>query len=205
MKYDKEIIKKFGKRDIEYGIFEGNNKILFIKTGQNGTIYGFDNKYLKIAKQINEKIGATVIVASTYFTGKNSLQNGIELIEEYSKERNFIDYDIYYMGFSNGALIGALFANKYEKIKKMLLINMPLFLFLKNIINELNHFKGEEITLVYGDLDQSFKYIPLILPKIHDSIKLEILEDINHYFKDNEEIFINLPEKYLFNNDILKL
>lgn len=50
--------------EIEYGIIHGNNTIVFIKVGLKGSIYGYKNKYLRIAKKLNKEHGCTVIVAS---------------------------------------------------------------------------------------------------------------------------------------------
>ena len=57
-------IVKQGNAEITYGIIHGNNIIVFIKAGMNGTCYGYDNKYQRIAKQLNKKHGCTVITAS---------------------------------------------------------------------------------------------------------------------------------------------
>ena len=38
---------------INIGYIKGNNDILFIKTGQNGSIYGYGNKYINIANRVN--------------------------------------------------------------------------------------------------------------------------------------------------------
>ena len=64
-KFDKEIKKEF--KDIaiiEYGIVEGNNTIVFIKAGQNGSLYGYQNKYVRMANNLNKKYGCSVICSS---------------------------------------------------------------------------------------------------------------------------------------------
>ena len=68
MKYD-TIQKKLYKdvAYIEYGIVNGNNTIVFIKVGQDGSIFGYQNKYLDIAFELNRKHGYTVIVSSNPF------------------------------------------------------------------------------------------------------------------------------------------
>ena len=53
LKFDKEIHSKF--KDIaiiDYGIVEGNNIIVFIKAGQDGSLYEYQNKYIKMAKRL---------------------------------------------------------------------------------------------------------------------------------------------------------
>ena len=51
-------------QQIEYGIISGDKKIIYIKAGNGGSIYGYENKYLKMAKQINNCSGYNVVVAS---------------------------------------------------------------------------------------------------------------------------------------------
>lgn len=125
LKFDK--IVKSNLEDItviEYGIIEGNNTIVFIKSGQNGSIYGYNNKYIKMAKRLNKMYKCTVICSSNPFDGNNPLDNAFTVIEKYTSK--FKDYKVYYLGFSNGALIGAYFGINYPKIKRMLLVNMSL-------------------------------------------------------------------------------
>lgn len=69
MCFDKIITKKFTDEVIiEYGIVKGSGCILLIKVGRDGDIYGYENKYLKISKNINEKYGFSIVVASNFYT-----------------------------------------------------------------------------------------------------------------------------------------
>ena len=97
--FDEIINSKFNEKIvIDYGIMEGNNKIIFIKSGQDGTIYGYQNKYLNIAYTINKKYGYTVICSSNPFDGTNPLDNAMNVIEKYCSKNNYKNYEIYYMG-----------------------------------------------------------------------------------------------------------
>ena len=58
---------------IRYGIIYGKNTIVFIKGGQDCSLYGYQNKYLKMAHNIHDKYGYTVIVSSNPFNGENPL------------------------------------------------------------------------------------------------------------------------------------
>ena len=161
--FDEIINSRFNeKMMIDYGIMEGNNKIIFIKSGQDGTIYGYQNKYLNIAYTINKKYGYTVICSSNPFDGANPLDNAMVVIEEYCNKKNYKDYEIYYMGHSNGAIIGAQFGYKYPQIKKMLLINAPLMINYHKTKEGLLKFNQDKITMIYGDLDPSYKYVELL-------------------------------------------
>lgn len=198
MKYDIETYREFKNNIIiDYGIIEGNNIVVFIKVGQDGTIYGYENKYLEIAYNLNKKFGYTVICSSNPFDGDNPLDVDFKVIEDYLKKRNIINYDIYYMGHSNGARIGITWGYKYPKIKKMLLINAPLFINWYKLKEGLSKINNKEVYLIYGELDQSYKYTELIKPLLNNNIKLEVISGADHHFTGKLDEFMNLPEHYL--------
>lgn len=197
LKFDK--IVKSSLEDItiiEYGIIEGNNTIVFIKSGQNGSIYGYNNKYIKMAKRLNKKYKCTVICSSNPFDGNNPLDNAFTIIEKYTSK--FEDYKVYYLGFSNGALIGAYFGINYPKIKRMLLVNMPLIYDINLIKNNLNNFNNEKVTIVYGSLDYSINLLENIKDIKSNRVDIKVILNEDHYFSKDEEDFYSLPEKYLF-------
>lgn len=197
LKFDK--IVKSNLEDIaviEYGIIEGNNTIVFIKSGQNGSIYGYNNKYIKMAKRLNKKYKCTVICSSNPFDGNNPLDNAFTVIEKYTSK--FEDYKVYYLGFSNGALIGAYFGINYPEIKRMLLVNMPLIYDINLIKNNLNNFNNEKVTIVYGSLDYSINLLENIKNIKSNRLDIKVILNEDHYFSKDEEDFYSLPEKYLF-------
>ena len=197
LKFDEEIHSKFEDiAIIDYGIVEGNNTIVFIKAGQNGALYGYQNKYIKMAKRLNNKYGCSVICSSNPFDGNNPLDNAMKVIEDYTKR--FDDYKIYYLGYSNGALIGAWFGIKYPKIKRMALVNGPLMYNLHKTKEGALSFKGESINFIYGEHDQSTPYIELLKSIENDKIKVFVEEGQDHHFSKSEEDFQKIPEKYLF-------
>ena len=197
LKFDKEIHSKFEDiAIIDYGIVEGNNIIVFIKAGQNGSLYGYQNKYIKMAKRLNKKYGCSVICSSNPFDGNNPLDNAMEVIEDYAKR--FDDYKIYYLGYSNGALIGAWFGVKYPKIKRMALVNGPLMYNLHKTKEGALSFKGESINFIYGEHDQSTPYLELLKSIENDKIKIFVEEGQDHHFSKSEEEFQKIPDKYVF-------
>lgn len=206
MKFDIELHKQFGDiAIIDYGIIKGNNNIiLFIKSGQDGSMYGYKNKYLKIAKNISKKYGATVICSSNPFDGNNPLDNAMEVIEDYCRENNIKRYEIYYMGHSNGALIGAWFGYKYPKIKRMLLVNPPLMYNWHKTKEGLYNFEGERVVMIHGGLDQSNGYTPLLNGIAKANFEHLIIEGQDHDFSKDVYDFKKLPEEYLFNNILAK-
>ena len=182
---------------IDYGIVNGNNIIVFIKAGQNGSLYGYENKYLQIALNINYKYGYTVICSSNPFDGNNPLDNAMEVIDNYCIENNYKDYKIYYMGHSNGGLIGLWFGVNYEKIERMLVINTPLMYNWHKTKEGIQKFKGNKLTIVYGSEDQSINYVGLISLLENDVVKLKIIEGQDHHFSKDTYDFKKLPEEFL--------
>lgn len=105
------------------------------------------------------------------------------------------------MGYSNGGLIGAWFGTKYNKIKRLLLVNAPLMYNYHKTKDALVNFNKEKITLIYGSLDQSFPYVGL-LDRIHnEKVKYYIIDGQDHYFSNNFYDFKKLPFDYLYSND----
>ena len=203
MKFDIIFSKTIDNKEVNYGIIEGNNTILLIKAGQDGSMYGYQNKYLTIANNINKNYGYTVICSSNPLRKSNPLEQTIKVIEDYCKQKEFKDYKIYYMGLSNGGYIGATYAHLYPKIKRILLINMPIFTNWHKIKKGLKQFDGEMAILIYGTLDPSYKYAEMITMINRDNIKLEIIENADHNFVGRLNEFIDLPNKYFSSDNVL--
>ena len=199
LKFDKEIHSNFNDEIIDYGIVEGNNIIVFIKAEQDGSLYGYQNKYIKMARRLNKKYGCSVICSSNPFDGNNPLDNAMEIIEDYAKI--FDNYKIYYLGYSNGALIGAWFGVKYPKIKRMALVNGPLMYNFHKTKEGALSFNGDMISFIYGEYDQSIGYIDLLKNMENDKIKVFVEKGQDHHFSKSEESFQEIPEKYLFEID----
>lgn len=195
------IIKcRFADKIIEHGIIFGDSTILLIKVGQDGSLSGYRDKYIRIAETINRKYGATVICVSNPFDGKNPLDVTMDLVDALSEENGWKDIKIFYMGMSNGGLIGAWYGYLYPEIVKMLLVNMPIQV--KNYtytIARLRKSEADNIVLVYGELDHSCVYLPLIDELISDGcVDLKIIPGEDHNFTFNMNEFMSLPEIYLF-------
>lgn len=198
--FDKIIKSEFNGKIIEHGIVQGDNTILLIKVGQNGSIVGYRDKYLKMAKNINSKYDATVICVSNPFDGKNPLDITMDLIDELSEEKDWPNVRIYYLGISNGGLVGAWYGHLYPEIEKMMLVNMPIQVRNYNYtISGIKASEADEKILVYGELDHSCIYLDLLDELISENdIKLEIVPGQDHNFTFGMTDFITLPEKYFF-------
>lgn len=199
LKFDITFTKIIDNEEVNYGIIEGNNTILLIKAGQDGSMCGYQNKYLTIAHNINKKYGYTVICSSNPLRKSNPLEQAMEIIEDYSKQKGFNDYQVYYMGLSNGGYIGSTYAHLYPKIKRMLLVNMPIFVNWHKIKDGIKKFEGEIAVFIYGTLDPSYKYVDMLSMLNKQNTRVEIIPNADHNFVGKLDEFINLPEKYLVN------
>ena len=183
---------------IHYGIINGNNKILFIKPGLDGSLIGYKEKYYKLAKYINEKYGYTVVCSNNPSSkAKGTLYNAMDIIQNYIKFMNFTDYEIYYFGYSNGAVLGAIDAYKYPSITKLLLINPPLFINFDKIQRGIEGFKGSKITFVFGELDPSTKYIGLLDLLKKDNLSYYIVKGEDHNLSNDTISLEQLVEEHL--------
>ena len=190
---------RFGRKMfIDYGIVEGDSTIVMVKAGQGGSVRGYRDKYVRLARGLNEKYGCTVVCSSNPYDGNNPLDNAFEVIGEYSCKRNLGDYTIYYIGYSAGAVVGAKFAVSYPQITRLLLVNAPL----RNIEvfkNSIPCFKGERLTFVYGTKDVSYNRINLLEDFVTDDIiRISTVEGADHHFSQNETDFFRLPGQHLF-------
>lgn len=185
-----------GKNNHTYGIIRGNETIVFIKPGLGGSIYGYENKYFRISEKLNDTFNCTVIVSPN--EKKVDFETEMEFIKEYVTHNNLADYQIYYFGHSNGALIGMCNAYKYSQIKRLLLINAPLCINPQKTIDGIKMFAGEKMVLVFGDKDPSFHFVKLFSELSNEKVRFEIILEADHNFKNKLELFMSLPEKYLF-------
>lgn len=195
MNYNKIIKKEYGQVMIDYGIIYGAaTKAILIKTGQNGNIYGYNNKYLEMANCLNKNYDITVVVSSNPYDCTDSLGQALELI----REENRSVMDVYFMGVSNGAVLGARFGHLHSEIKRMLLINGPLMINWPQSKKGLEKFQGELATLIYGSLDPSYRYVGLI-DLINNSTRINkvIVDGADHNFRNMDEYFQRLPDEYL--------
>lgn len=189
---------------IDYGIINGkfniesSHIVVYIKAGLTGSIYGYENKYLKMAKNLNEKFGVSVFVASNPEGTGNSIGHGLQIIKNYCKERQVKQFNVYFVGVSNGGVQGLFAFEKNPLINKALLIGAPLNYNPDLIQKALINFNGEKLHLICGDKDPGFGLFKLYSELENEKIIFTAFLNVDHVFSGNTELFIKLPEKYLF-------
>ena len=189
---------------IDYGIINGKDRnppshiVVFIKAGLTGSIYGYENKYLQMSENLNRRFGVTVFVASNPEGTGNSIGHGLQIIKNYCKTVCIEKYIVYFVGVSNGGVQGLFAFEKNPLINKALLIGAPLNYNPDLIKKALINFNGEKLHLICGDKDPGFGLFKLYSELENEKIIFTAFLNVDHVFSGNTELFIKLPEKYLF-------
>lgn len=158
---------------MKIGYIPGSQDVLFIKCGQGGSIYGYENKYLNLAWSINKKYGYTVISSEIIDESKEFFSKEMEMIKTLVGE----NCKIYYLGVSKGGLLGLWNGADHQSIKKFITINAPLMLNFHNRTRPaINKISKENIVMIYGTQDPSFAYIPFI----REAVNVQIVEGADH-------------------------
>ena len=133
----------------------------FLKTGFEGSCYGYENKYLRIGRALNKTHGCSVISSSNPLGYETDFAAEMEFVRDYARNQNLDSYQVYYFGHSNGASLGIINACQFAEIKKLVCINAPLMTNPHLLLCGIKNFSGEKMTLVYGSNDASFKMLKL--------------------------------------------
>ena len=199
--FDYYIESEFLDTILEYGIIKGNSKIVLFKPGLTGTLLGKNNYHYNVAKLIHNKYGCTVICSNNPDNNtKNTLEDAYQLINEYVSFMNFENYEIYYLGDSNGGVLGGRYVYLYPNIKKALLINPPLFISYHKLKDGMIKFNGDKMVFVYGSLDPSYKFVKMLENTGNDKVSYVVLENKDHNLSDDIKLLESLLDDYLFNN-----
>ena len=175
---------------VNIGYMPGSSKVLFIKTGQGGSIYGYENKYLDLAIEINKTYGWSVFVSATSSDSREAYEYDILLLEQYL---GMSEYEIFYLGVSKGGLIGIWYGAENLKIGKIVSVNAPLMInFHGKTLPGIKKLDKEKLTMVYGSLDPSFKYIPFI----DKWVNVDIIEGADHNLRNANMSCLDIFNKY---------
>ena len=171
-----------------YGFIWGNEKIVFIKPGAGGSHNGYKNKYLKMARLVHERLGATVICSSHE---EESLPVDERMINSCVKKLGFSDYELYFVGHSDGANHNLLLAERFEQRKKMLAIN-PSFVTFDDFLGNFNKLGFIENVFVCGSKDkESCDFVEKLIANGARIRELEI-EGADHNFTNMLDEYIDL-------------
>ncbi len=181
----------------QIAIVKGSTTMLFIKGGSGSTYYGYNNKYLDIARTINQKYGLTVAVSS------NKLFSKIDLKAELQSVFTALNthYQVLFAGVSSGAVVAIEQSPDIYDLQKLLLINPPITISLPKIKRSLEAMKDATFNFVFGSNDPTYRFLPLLdNVKSQSLINLKMVEGADHNFKGMEKEFKDLFINFVENN-----
>jgi hypothetical protein len=184
------------KNKIEYGIINGNSRLLFIKVGNGGSICGEENKYLRISQKIHDNYGCSVLVASNPV--EINIKDSIAMDLEFIRESFPHICEISAFGHSNGGQMLVSYAYTSPMIKDVLAVNVPLMINLHKTKEGIKNFSGNKIHMIYGEKDPSFRYIEILNSSLSPKFSYSTVKNANHMFENMIDEFISLPERFLF-------
>lgn len=181
----------------QIAIVKGSTTMLFIKGGSGSTYYGYNNKYLDIARTINQKYGLTVAVSS------NKLFSKIDLKAELQSVFTALNthYQVLFAGVSSGAVVAIEQSPDIYDLQKLLLINPPITISLPKIKRSLEAKKDATFNFVFGSNDPTCRFLPLLdNVKSQSLINIKMVEGADHNFKGMEKEFKDLFINFVENN-----
>ena len=188
MAFDKIIHKTLDEESVDYGFIFGNNKIVFIKAGAGGGIPGYQDKYLRMAHRVHERLGATVICSSNHEKCLSMDKKAIEWCARYLKLK---DPEMYFVGVSDGAE-QCITLSRNAQTKKLLCIN-PSFVPDHDPSNRLIIRSKVEKIFVYGTKDdEAYKLVPKLKERAIPNFEIRWVEGADHQFTGMVDEFVNI-------------
>jgi hypothetical protein len=192
MNFDKIISKVVGEEKIQYGFLFGNNRIVFIKSGAYGSIKGYEDKYLKIAHRLHERIGATVICASNPEVEHASWDE--KAIRWIALQLNLLGYELYFVGTSDGGYQNLILASRFPETVKYLGMNSS-YIDMENLEKKIDDLPNVEKIFVYGTKDDDYDdIVPALKAMKKDKLKVLEVEGADHKFTGMLDEFISLTD-----------
>ena len=174
--------RKRANCNIDYGFIFGSDrqKIFLVKAGQDGSIYGHQNKYLEHAYELRDLYGFSVVCASMPSSDIDQMAQFAEMVQS---EFEITDTTkIYFMGMSKGASIGCLGHTSFPQISRFLLINPPLMINTTKLCRCTQNFAGEMKAFVFGSLDPSAHLAGILKLHERENVRIAIIPKQDHYF-----------------------
>lgn len=184
--------KDIGDENIEYEIVFGNEKIVFIKSGAGGGVRGYENKYLRMAKRIHERMGATVIRASNPDTPHEDADE--EEIRWVIDELALSNVEVYFIGTSHGAYQNLSLAKRFPETVKYIGINTS-YIDISDLKESLMALSDVSKVMIYGTEDDDLdEVVPAMKEMTCDNLTVKFVKGADHSFSGKVEEFIALAD-----------
>lgn len=195
MKFDEIFTVTYGEDSVEYGYVSGNNKLVYVKAGMGGSYEGSHNKYLRIARRLNERCGCSVVCVSNPISLPIALDKAI--IDDLICRYGILDSEINFFGHSNGGVKGLELSCSGVRFNKMVLVNMPLMINFHRTVERIKAIPKTRIITVYGEYDPSYNYIPFLERKELSNLEIIRCSGADHNFAGKLDEFIELSNRLI--------
>lgn len=178
-----------------------SDTVLLIIPGVDGSVNGYEDKYIRIAEQIQDRHGVAVVrIANPFISSFHWESNPRRILDYIATNASTITGNsgaprIKVMAHSAGASIIARIAHEYDNITDILLVNPAKKLGGDAIQHGLKK-TNARVTVIFGEKDPSVSFSEALQGDGHPVM---VLEGIDHNFSGNFlSLFIDLPQEYLF-------
>ncbi|MBM3210453.1 hypothetical protein FJZ39_03905 [Candidatus Saccharibacteria bacterium] len=177
-----------------------SDTVLLIIPGVDGSVNGYQDKYIRIAEQAQDRYGiAAVRIANPFISSFHWESNPRRILDYIASNTDTIAgggeaIRIKIMAHSAGASIITKIAHEYDNITDLLLVNPAEKLDGDAIRSGLKK-TDAKVTVIFGEKDPSVSFSEALRG---DGRRVVVLEGADHNFSgENLQAFIELPERYL--------
>ena len=177
-----------------YHFVFGNEKIVFIKAGAGGSERGYEDKYIKMAERIHERIGATVITASNPIDPICDAPDAEE-INWVVNRMGFEKFELYLVGVSDGAYLNLELAKLFPETIKWIGINTS-YTEISDLEARLKKLSCVSKLMIYGTKDDDFdEVVPALNKMTCENFAMEFSEGADHRFTNMLDEFVALADR----------
>jgi hypothetical protein len=203
MCFDRIVTRTFDGGAAEYGILDGNDTVVFIKTEAGCSPLGED-KYFKLAKRLHDIRGATVVCAANLCAGAFQKADA-DILREIVAAKDG-KAELFFIGVCEGALDGLYHATQRFTFERILLVNLPLLLEIQRTKAALLRIPSE-IRFVFGEKEPAVKRVPELKHAIDclryapeelcppKAVKIEVIKGADNRFTGMLDDFLALGER----------
>ena len=184
---------ELSKEKFNYHFVLGNEKIVFIKAGAGGSERGYEDKYIKMADRIHERIGATVITASNPIDPICDAPDAQEILWVVNR-MGFEHFELCFVGVSDGACLNLELASNFPETVKWIGINSS-FVEISDFEEKLKALPHVTKLMIYGTRDDDFdEVVPTLRKMSCDNFALTLVRGADHSFTGMLDEFIALAD-----------
>lgn len=181
-----------------------SDQAVLIMTGIGGSENGYENKYEKIAYDLNVRYGVSVFIFATpraaWGRGERLVEQAVDEVRSQLQNQGRSLCELYCFGVSADASFLGAFGYLYLQIKKLILVNPVIQINYHKFLNGLKKINAD-VTIVFGELDPSYKFLFMLDSVRRENIKTVIVPNADHCFSGEENFKIFLDLLKLFFNE----